>query len=71
MPVYEFVCNHGHRSERILHFSEYVETIVCDACRKRFAKNRNYSESLARLVISRTAKPILKRGVGGFYSPSD
>lgn len=70
MPLYEYECRNGHRSERILHISEFVEEIVCDECRKAFKKNKKYSESLARLVVSRTGPPVLKKGIGGFYSPT-
>lgn len=71
MPVYEYECKNGHRVERILSFSEFKETVVCEKCTEQQRDEVGpYRPVRARLVPSRTGKPILKAGVGGFYSPT-
>jgi putative FmdB family regulatory protein len=61
MPIYEYVCKSGHRTELILSIKEELpESTRCRKCKKK-----------APLVPSMTCAPILKAGgVGGFYKPT-
>lgn len=59
MPMYEFQCSSGHRTEKFLSVSESDKAIKCPDCGKR-----------AKRAVSLTGAPILKPGVGGFYKPS-
>lgn len=63
MPVYEYECSYGHRSERVVQMSqiknEPVAKMKCLFCRL-----------MATLVPSRTGTPILKAGIGGFFKPN-
>lgn len=63
MPVYEYECKDGHRSERVVQMrlmtqDEPKMTHRCE-CGK-----------VAKLVPSRTGTPILKAGCGGFFKPN-
>ena len=79
MPVYEYECKQGHRTERVVFLSagggnEPLEKCKCEA-RVLFHENQEDTRVVtcgktARLVPSRTGKPILKAGIGGFYSPN-
>lgn len=67
MPIYEYVCPRGHKSERIVIKvtpEEPLESTPCNVgkCRSGFV--------IATLVPSETGKPILKAGCGGFYKPN-
>lgn len=64
MPVYEYVCGQGHRFERIVPVSkiEPQPKVKCPYCERKHVD--------AELVFSRTSKPILKAGIGGFHSPN-
>lgn len=59
MPLYEYECPNGHRTEKFLSLAEADKRIKCPQCGKRTER-----------VFSRTGAPILKEGVGGFYSPT-
>ena len=64
MPCYEYECEVGHRFERIVQVrsDEPKEIVKCDM---------GICSHIARLVPSKTGKPILKAGkVGGFYAPT-
>ena len=70
MPVHEFVCSQGHKSEQLfLTFAQAEEThtITCPAC---FAHNRRRQ---ARKIISVPSAPVFK-GDGWtptFYTPAE
>lgn len=59
MPIYEYLCSTGHRFERIDRVKDQKKLVYCKECR-----------TIAQLVPSRTGKPILKAGVGGFHAPT-
>jgi hypothetical protein len=67
MPLYEYECPKGHRSERIAAVTtpgEPLDKVPCPTCAKR-------KKAIdAELVPSQTGKPKFKRGIGGFYSPT-
>jgi putative FmdB family regulatory protein len=65
MPIYEYKCAAGHKITRIVSFSEFAETVVCEKCSKKGEPR------LATLQMSQTAPPKFKKGVGGFYAPTD
>ena len=67
MPLHEYKCPAGHITTRIVSIkdaNEPLATTICDKgkCRSKFV--------VAELQASQTGKPILKRGIGGFYSPN-
>ena len=67
MPVYEYVCPKGHKSERVVikvSAEEPLKTTPCTVgkCRSQFV--------IAELVPSQTGTPILKAGIGGFFKPN-
>ena len=67
MPLLEYKCNAGHLTERAVvagSVDAKKEEIPCPAC-----LNNGKFES-AFLIFSRTAPPILKAGIGGFYKPT-
>jgi putative FmdB family regulatory protein len=66
MPIYEYVCAKKHRTTRIVSVTEFAEQIACSKCKQSRRK-----EQLAKLVVSQTAPPKFKRGVGGFHAPTD
>lgn len=69
MPVYEYKCKNGHTFERVLKLSEFTEEFPCPNCPNRL--DREYRRVHAKLVPSVPAPAVFKRGVGGFYKPSD
>lgn len=66
MPIYEYKCPKGHTFERVLKLSEFVEETPCIKCPRR--RDRRVQ---AKLVPSVPGAAVFKRGVGGFYKPSD
>jgi hypothetical protein len=67
MPCYEYLCNNGHRTERVASLAapgEPLDKIPCPECKK--VKKR----ASAELVPSLTGKPKLKAGIGGFHNPN-
>jgi putative FmdB family regulatory protein len=66
MPLYEFECSNGHRTEQMRSLSEFVESITCPECQKKNCTSRRR----AVLIPSNTGAPRLVKGVGGFYSPT-
>ena len=72
MPIYEFMCENGHRTTLVLHISEFKEETPCVRCRiaqQEGVLKRTRLPVQAKLVPSRTGTPILKRGIGGFERP--
>lgn len=65
MPVYEYRCAAGHTFERIVSVSNCAEKVPCLHCHFLGRKK------VAILQISQTAPPKFKKGVGGFYAPTD
>lgn len=64
MPLYEYLCPKGHKSERVAFITtpgEPLEIIPCPAKR---------CKETAEHIPSQTGKPILKRGIGGFFKPN-
>lgn len=59
MPLLEYICKSGHRFEVLLKFSSIDKTPRCPVCHKA-----------AEWAPTQAQKPILKAGVGGFYSPT-
>lgn len=69
MPIYEYVCERGHLFERVVRTSaaEPLEFVMCEHELCLHALSRK----CAKLIPSQTGVPILKRGIGGFFKPSD
>lgn len=71
MPIYEYLCEEGHRTEEVRSLSEFTEVIACPECRKqKIAAKTDGRVRKAKLVPSMTGTPILKAGRGGFYKPT-
>lgn len=72
MPLYEYECPKGHRTERVASLAtpgEPVDWIYCPECKKVRKPHRKME--LARLVPSLTGPPRFKAGgAGGFYKPN-
>lgn len=64
MPLYEYVCPKGHKTERVAFITAPGEPLETTPCTHKRCKET------AERIVSRTGKPILKRGIGGFYKPN-
>jgi hypothetical protein len=70
MPILEFVCGKGHKTEKLyLTFGEAdnVESIACPECMKTYTKV-NQNRPKARRIISLPGQAILYGE--GFYKPA-
>jgi putative FmdB family regulatory protein len=66
MPIYEFECEFGHRTELFMKFSDFRESIICRQCQKVNCTH----QVKAALIPSKTSPPKFVKGSGGFYSPT-
>lgn len=70
MPIYEYRCRNNHITDRVLRITEEMpKSVICRECRL-LNRTEQGNRIRATLVPSRTAKPILKAGIGGFYKPN-
>lgn len=75
MPLYEYECKNGHRTERVASVTtpgEPLETIPCPKCPPPVVRRGRRANTVkpvrAELVPSLTGAPKFKAGgVGGFY----
>lgn len=74
MPIYEYQCKNGHRTELVLSISEFMEEIICRNCARHNRTevvNGRGQTCRARLVPSLPGAPKFKAGgAGGFYKPN-
>lgn len=78
MPLYEYLCPLGHRTERIASIAaigEPLPSIACPKCPPPIVRRGRRANTVnpvrAELVPSLTGKPKFKKGVGGFYAPTE
>ncbi len=78
MPLYEYICSRGHRTERIASIAATDEPLLSIACPKcpsptvrRGRRAGTVQLVRAVLVPSLTGKPKFKKGCGGFYAPTE
>lgn len=70
MPIYEYLCDRGHRFERVVTWTDYDEPISEVPCPEQAPNPQFTCRRPAKLVPSKTGKPILKKGIGGFHAPN-
>ena len=84
MPIHDYKCPAGHITTRIVSIKAENEPKETTRCTEKISlkKRENYEGNVAgesfvttcglkaTRVASQTGKPILKRGIGGFYAPN-
>ena len=84
MPLHEYKCPAGHITTRIVSIKDAGEPKETTRCTEKITlkKTENYEGNVAgesfstscglkaARLASQTGKPILKRGIGGFYKPN-